>query len=214
MAKLAFLFIIKYHLTTGRSLGSWFYYTFIPFHLHFILQGSERLGSNMNPGKTSYSYMIFLCVFCPPCQWKWVRFLFLFFFTKYETPKLLINPSQAPYGGDSFCWWMMLERTQEGSWKWVPSIILGPVSWLVAGMVSCYSCLLGRLSQNPGMVSKNVDVTAWCHLGTGIDKMTKITLCAVQMDRIMSLGPAVVAAPDPSAKDEWFPVPCTNTPAF
>ncbi|KAL7396509.1 hypothetical protein ABVT39_007054, partial [Epinephelus coioides] len=44
--------------------------------------------------------------------------------------------------------------------------------------------------------------------------MTAITLCTVQTDRKMSLVPAVVAAPNPSAKDEWFPVLCTITPGF
>lgn len=34
------------------------------------------------------------------------------------------------------------------------------------------------------------------------------------MDRKMSLVPAVVAAPNSSAKDEWFPVPCAVTPGF
>lgn len=109
---------------------------------------------------------------------------------------------------------MIVERTQEGSWKWILSIILDLVSWLVAGMVSWCSCLLVRPSQNPGMGSKCVDVRARCHLGTGIDEMTAITLYTVEMDRKMSLVPAVVAAPNPSAKDEWFPVLCTITTGF
>lgn len=109
----------------------------------------------------------------------------------------------------------MVERTQEGTWKWILSIILGLVSWLVAGMVSRCSCLLGRPSQNPGMVSKCVNARAHCHLGTWIDEMTaKKTLYRVEMDRKMSLVPAVVAAPNPSVKDEWFPVLCTITPGF
>lgn len=61
------------------------------------------------------------------------------------------------------------------------------------------SCLLVRPSQNPGMGTKCVDVRAGCHLGTGIDKMMAIALCTVEMDRKMSLVPAVVAAPNPSA---------------
>lgn len=109
---------------------------------------------------------------------------------------------------------MVVERTQEGSWKWILSIILGPMSWLVAGMVSWCSCLLGRPSQNPGMGSECVDVRARCHLGTRIDEMTAITLCTVKMDSKMSLVPAVVAAPNPSAKDEWFPFLCNITPGF
>lgn len=84
---------------------------------------------------------------------------------RLTTIRLVINPTQAPHGVDSFCWWMVVELTQEGSWKWILSIILVPVSWLVAGMVSLCSCLLGSPSQNPGMVSKCVDVRARCHLG-------------------------------------------------
>lgn len=95
-----------------------------------------------------------------------------------------------------------LERTQEGSWKWILSIISGPVSWPVAGMVSRCSRLLGRPSQNPAMVSESVDARARCHLGTWIDEMTAITLHRVQMNRKMSLVPAAVAAPNPSAKNE------------
>lgn len=34
------------------------------------------------------------------------------------------------------------------------------------------------------------------------------------MDRKTLLFPTVVAAPNPSAKDEWFPVLCTITPGF
>lgn len=81
-------------------------------------------------------------------------------------------------------------------------------------MVNWYSCLLRRLSQNPAMTSKCVDMTARCHLATGIDKMTAISLCRVQMDRKMSRVPAVMAAPNPSGKDEWLPVQCTITPTF
>lgn len=97
---------------------------------------------------------------------------------------------------------MMVERTQEGSWKWILFIILGPVPWLVAGMVNWCSCLLVMLSQNPGMSRKCVDVTARCHLGTRIDEMVVITLCTVQMDRKTSQVPAVMATPNPCAKDE------------
>lgn len=96
----------------------------------------------------------------------------------------------------------MVVKTREGSWMWILSIILDSVSWLVAGMVNWYSCLLVRLSQNPGMTSEHVDMTARCHLATGIDKMTAISLCTVQIDRKTSLVPTVMAAPNPSGKDE------------
>lgn len=59
----------------------------------------------------------------------------------------------------------MVGPAQEGSWKWILSIILFSVSWLVAGMVSWCSCLSESASQNPGLVSECVDVKAQCHLG-------------------------------------------------
>lgn len=98
-------------------------------------------------------------------------------------------------------------RKNSGGKLEVESIyFLGPVSWLGAGMVRWCSYLLVILSQNPGMSSKSVDVRAQCHLGTGIDRMAVITLCTVQMDRKMSIVPAVMATPNPSGKDEWFPL--------
>lgn len=145
--------------------------------------------------------------FTNPCQAERVRFL-SFCSTKINNrrPKLVINPAQGPRDEDSFCWWMMVQLTQEGSWKWILAIILIPMSWLVAGMVSWCSCLSGSLSQNPGMVSKCVDVRAQCHLGTWIDELMAITLYRIQMDRKTSLAPTVAAAPNPSVKDGWLRV--------
>lgn len=95
-----------------------------------------------------------------------------------------------------------MELSQEGSWKWILFIILVSVSWLVPGMVTGCSCMLGGSSQNPGMVSECVDVRARRHLGTWIDVNMAKALYSFQMDRKASPVPAVVAAPNPSAKED------------